>query len=319
MIANGEKFMASASRHRRVLAALAAALILVASVAEARPGRGGGFGSRGSRTFDAAPSTNTAPRTAAPIQRSTTQPGVNQAAPRAAAATQGGFFGRRGGFLGGFLGAGLIGAMLGYGLFAGFGGLGSILGFLLQLVLIVVLVRWAVRAFQRRSQPAYAGASMGPTATDSPAPAARPMGGFGGRARQAPLTVSPGDYDSFEKLLGTIQTSYGQNDRAVLRRNATPEMAGYLEAELDSDAARGVANRIDDVRLLQGDLAESWSENGSDYATVAMRYGLKDSTVELASGRVVEGDADKPTEVTELWTFRRDRGSDWVLSAIQQS
>jgi predicted lipid-binding transport protein (Tim44 family) len=38
---------------------------------------------------------------------------------------------------------------------------------------------------------------------------------------------------------------------------------------------------------------------------------------ERASGRAVEG--GERNEVTELWTFVRARGGDWLLSAIQQT
>jgi predicted lipid-binding transport protein (Tim44 family) len=41
--------------------------------------------------------------------------------------------------------------------------------------------------------------------------------------------------------------------------------------------------------------------------------------VERASVKVVVGDADQPTETTELWTFTRQKGADWKLSAIQQA
>jgi predicted lipid-binding transport protein (Tim44 family) len=34
---------------------------------------------------------------------------------------------------------------------------------------------------------------------------------------------------------------------------------------------------------------------------------------------VVSGDPTRPTEVTEIWTFRRDAGGPWKLSAIQQA
>jgi predicted lipid-binding transport protein (Tim44 family) len=74
---------------------------------------------------------------------------------------------------------------------------------------------------------------------------------------------------------------------------------------------------VTDVKLLQGDLSEAWREDGAEYATVAMRFALTDSTVERASGRTVEGGT--PSEVTELWTFMRARGGSWLLSAIQQS
>jgi predicted lipid-binding transport protein (Tim44 family) len=71
------------------------------------------------------------------------------------------------------------------------------------------------------------------------------------------------------------------------------------------------------VKLLQGDLAEAWREGSTDYATVAMKYALRDSMVERASGRPVEG--GERTEVTELWTFMRTRGGNWLPSAIQQT
>ena len=82
---------------------------------------------------------------------------------------------------------------------------------------------------------------------------------------------------------------------------------------------RGVVNKVSNVKLLQGDLAEAWREGDTDYATVAMRFSLNDFMVDRASGRVVEGDPTHPQEVAELWTFRRAHGGPWMLSAIQQT
>ena len=114
-----------------------------------------------------------------------------------------------------------------------------------------------------------------------------------------------------------MQTSYGREDVAALWNLATPEMAGYFQEELNDNARNNAINKISDVRLLQGDLAEAWREGPTDYATVAMRYGLKDVTLDRTTGRVVEGDRDNAQEVTELWTFRRDQGGSWKVSAIQ--
>ena len=97
----------------------------------------------------------------------------------------------------------------------------------------------------------------------------------------------------------------------------TPEMLSYFSEQLADNASRGLINRVTDVKLLQGDLAEAWREGRTDYATVAMKYALKDSMVEGASGRVVEG--GERTDVTELWTFMRAPGGSWLLSAIQQT
>ena len=132
-----------------------------------------------------------------------------------------------------------------------------------------------------------------------------------------PLTVAKSDYDAFERLLGDIQAAYSTEDLSALRAKVTPEMLSYFSEQLAGNASRGLVNHVTDVKLLQGDLAEAWREADADYATVAMRFALKDSMVERASGRTVEG--GERSEVTELWTFMRARGGNWLLSAIQQT
>src|SRR5260370_13912671 len=112
------------------LAAMAAAFVLVAADAQARVGGGFSGGTRGMRTFSAPPATPTAP-TAAPIQRSITQPG--SAAPIGQTAIRPGLFGGGlfGGLAAGFLGAGLLGLLFGHGLFGGMAGVSPLLRSLL--------------------------------------------------------------------------------------------------------------------------------------------------------------------------------------------
>ncbi len=145
-------------------------------------------------------------------------------------------------------------------------------------------------------------------------------GGAAGAAPRSPqmrqVQIGPNDFQAFEKLLGEIQDAYSREDRVSLSNLATPEMVGYFDEELQGNASRGVVNRISDVKLLQGDLAEAWGEDRTDYATVAMRYALRDVTMERGSGRVV---ANGDPEATELWTFQRQPGRGWVLSAIQHT
>jgi predicted lipid-binding transport protein (Tim44 family) len=93
-------------------------------------------------------------------------------------------------------------------------------------------------------------------------------------------------------------------------------VVSYFSEDLTANASTGVVNKISDVKLLQGDLAEAWREGDTDYATVAMRYSLVDQMVERDSGRVVQGG---PDEATEVWTFMRVRGGHWLVSAIQQT
>jgi predicted lipid-binding transport protein (Tim44 family) len=49
-----------------------------------------------------------------------------------------------------------------------------------------------------------------------------------------------------------------------------------------------------------------------------MRFSMVDRYVDIASGRLISG-SEQPAEVTEVWTFARPRGSNWELSAIQQT
>jgi len=251
-------------------------------------------------------------------------PGMNTTAAARPPVAQPGGFGRglAGGLLGGLLGAGLIGMLMGHGFLGGLGGLASMFGLLLQVGLVAgagfLLYRW----WQRRSQPqaAYAGMPRD-MAEQQPRSALGGFGGSGGGAAAAvaePIEIGPQDFDTFERLLGEVQTAYGREDLAALRAHLTPEMLSYYAEELSENASRGVVNQLSDVKLLQGDLSEAWREGDKEYASVAMRYSLVDRYVDRATGKAADGN-DAPQEATEVWTFTRARGGNWLLSAIQQA
>ncbi len=318
-------------RTGRLLAAMAAMILLVPAIADARVGGGTNSGSRGSRTEHAPAPTQTAPTTK-PVERSATPTQQAQARPSATpAAAQGGFFARNpflSGMMGGLVGAGLIGMMFGGG-FGGFGGMAGMLGLLVQLALIGGLGYLAYRLIKGRSaapaapRPAYAGGM--------PRPAEAPMGrsmlaglggsGAGAAAAAAPagLAIAAEDFNTFETMLSDIQSTFSKGDLAKLRTMVTPEMLGYFSEQLSANASRGVENKVDAVKLEQGDLSESWSEGGIDYASVAMRFSMIDVTRRIADGSIVEGNAAVRTEATEVWTFMRSRGGNWILSAISQA
>lgn len=322
-------------RYLFALLAVAATLSFVVVEADARVGGGVSSGSRGSRTFSAPPSTNTAPGGGSNFNRTITQPnaarpGTPAAAPSPGLARPGGLFG--GGLLGGlaagFIGAGLFGMLFGHGFGGGLGGISSFIGLLLQVGLVIIVARLAWAWWQRRQgQPAFAsGPAMRDNAMGSNGSgvggAFGGMFGMGGGASPqpegAPIEIEPKDFDSFEQLLGDIQQAYSNEDINALRSVATPEMISYFSEDLADNASRGVVNKIFDVKLLQGDLAEAWNEDGADYATVAMHFSLIDQTLERATGKLVDG-STTPTEATELWTFRRVPRGNWVLAAIQQA
>lgn len=299
-----------------VILSVAMPLTLTVTAVDARVGGGFSSGSRGSRTFAPPPTTRTAPNAAQPMQRTITP---NTTAP-VNTANRGGFF-NRGGLLGGlaagFLGAGLFGMLFGNGLFGGLGGLSSILGLVIQLALIYFVVRLAMSWWANRNAPSYANNAPPPNPNAGQS-YARTGFGFGAGSGSAPLEITPADYEVFERRLNEVQEAWSNEDMNRLHAIATPEMVSYMSQDLASNSSRGVINKVTNVKLLQGDLAEAWREGSTDYATVAMHFSLVDKTMERSSGRMIEG-SDTPQEVTEIWTFVRRPGADWELSAIQQT
>ncbi|HEX4767222.1 MAG TPA: TIM44-like domain-containing protein [Lichenihabitans sp.] len=299
--------------YRGVILALALVLAVPLGTvsAEARVGGGFSFGSRGTRSFTAPPATMTAPRSAQPFSRSFT-PGMSQNS-FGSAAPQSRRFGFGTGLAAGLLGAGLFGMLTGGGFFGGLSGLASLFGLLLQVALIGGAIMLALRFFRgRRGAPAFAGGFSAANRTGG--------SGFGAAARSSePLNLGPQDFNAFERALVDVQTAYGREDINALSRLATPEMVQRFGQDIEQNRRRGVRNAMDDVHLLQGDLAEAWREGAVDYGTVAIRFDARDTMVDRSSGRVVEGNPERPIEATELWTFRRDRGGPWQLSAIQQA
>lgn len=334
------------SRKVSGIAAVALALALslvVADQADAR--QGGSFGSRGTRTYTTPAPTQTAPSTAAPIQRSTTpQPGPQATNPaaRPQTAARPSMFGN--GFGGALMRGLLIGGLVGMLFGGGLGGMAGMLGLLLQVALIGGVIYLVMRLLRGRS-PTPAAAGYGRSMAGGPPPGG-PMPGYGmgggmggGMAGSSvppqpsavpparggktdEIGVLPADLDTFERLLATIQTAFSREDQGELKANTTPEMFGFLSDELRANAEKGQRNQVSDVKLLQGDVAEAWREGMRDYATVAMRYAIKDQMVDRATGRVVSGNPGVG-ETTEIWTFVRERGpfgaGPWLLSAIQET
>ncbi len=306
--------------HSFVAAFAVAALALAPSFADARAGSGGSMGSRGGRSYSAPPSTNTAPMGAQPFDRSMTPravPSPGYGGQPVQAGRSGFGSGLMGGLAGGLLGIGLGSLLMGNG-FGGGGG-GGFLMLLIQMALLFFVGRWLFRMFMRRQQgqPAMAGMPGMARMGQQPSPMQANTAG-GGMGAAAAVTVSKADYEAFDRNLHEVQAAWTAQDLNAMRNLATPEMVGYFSEQLAEQSSRGLRNSVTHVKLEQGDLAEAWSEGGREYATVAMRFSMLDVTRDSA-GRIVDGDVATRSMATELWTFMRARGGQWVLSAIQQT
>jgi predicted lipid-binding transport protein (Tim44 family) len=317
-------------------AAVVMAIGLSVAAVDAKPGRGGGVGNRGAKTDMSVPSTPTAPRTTAPqAAPGAAMPG-RPASPAAGAAAQAAkpsmMSTMAKGFAMGLIGAGLFGLLTGNGLFGGLSGMMGFLGLLLQVALIALAIRlvWGFIQSRRQPQAVAAGApnlaragidrSAGPMAQSAAQPQAYQPQPVAEQQRTDAVGIGPDDYNAFQNVLVDLMRAYSAEDLAGLRRVTTPDVAAHYIRELHEAQSKGVMNRLGQPELLQGDLAESWYEDNVAYATVAMRFSMTDTMVERQTGRVVEGDPQRPVETVEIWTFRRDgAGRPWLLCGQQQA
>jgi predicted lipid-binding transport protein (Tim44 family) len=297
-------------------------LALAPSLAEARAGGGkSSFGSRGARTFEqngAAPITRSANPAFSPAPQATRQ----LAGGMPAAVPAGGSFFQRHPFL-----TGLTGGLLGAALFSHLGGMGHFFGGVLQFLIIGLLIFLAIRlasGFFGARRPAAVPGGFGWRPNPEPMPRA-----VGAAAAPAPrfrgvdTTVSDSDLQAFQSLHAAVQEAWSNGDLARMRQLMTPEMVGYFSEELTRNTSRGVRNVVSDVRLLAGDITESWEEGDLQYATAYMKWSATDYLARIdrspgAPDYVAGGDPGRPVESEETWTFVRRRGGTWLLSAVQQ-
>jgi predicted lipid-binding transport protein (Tim44 family) len=301
---------------KRTALALSAFAILsftMPSFVEAKPSGSKSSGSRGSNSGQSVPNTPT--QQSAPRTQQQGAPATSAA--RAPEAAKPSFMNRFGGMIaGGLLGAGLFSLLSGGGL----GGMGGMLMGLLQIALIGGLIFLAIRFFRKKQEPAMAGVPNGmayqaPDQQSYNAPVAPPV-----RERKDDVGVSGEDYNSFEQILTKVQDAYGREALGELKTLTASEIYTDFAADIAENTRQGVHNQCGGAKLLQGDLAESWSEQGKDYATVTMKYSLYDVTKNRNTGAIIEGSMSTPMEVLEAWTFVRatNAGQTWVLSGIDQ-
>jgi len=294
----------------------------------------GSIGSRGSRTYD-----NNGYK---PIERSNTpapsagQAGAPTAQPQPAISPP---FWQRHPILTG-LAAGFAGSWIGHMLFgannslaaqsesgttdgASDTGFGSIFMLLLLMLLGGAALYYFIKVRRGPSAtPAYAGLTRSALGANDVAPTTFSKGGFMSQTQIAG-PVGAVDQDKFKEILGDVQAAWSKQDLDTLKRLTTPEMLHYFSTALSENVSREVENHVEDLRVLNIEVKESWTEEATDYATALLRWTARDYTVSLSkqrgeAGYVVEGNDQTLTEVSEAWTFMRYRGGKWLLSAIQQ-
>jgi predicted lipid-binding transport protein (Tim44 family) len=336
--------------------ALTVGTFLLSPDAESRVGGGRSFGSRGSRGFSAprgggynrgysgspyssqsrpsgqTPYGNTAPNTAQrPYQPQSTGSGFLKSMGAGIA----------GGFIGNMLfrslgmGGGMGGMNGGYGMGNGGGGFG-VFEFLILLGLIFLLFKVFARKPLASSNNFGMGMNRDESRNEPQDEAAnlmrqaRPNGWSGnnsnyGDTRSQPeieTDISDGtpiDREQAMDLFFQVQGAWANRDLSSAASVLDTEAKTFLEEELFRLKSMKQINRLENIAVRDVQAIESWKDLGKEFSTVRITANLLDFTVDENSLQVVSGSKTTPVKFEEYWTFARESGSPWKLSAIQQS
>jgi predicted lipid-binding transport protein (Tim44 family) len=117
-----------------------------------------------------------------------------------------------------------------------------------------------------------------------------------------------------------IVTAYAQGDRRSLKNLLSKEFYDGFEAAIKERETRGEKAETRFVSIDKADLTGAEVKNKSAQVTVGFVSQLVSVTRDR-DGNVIDGNPDKVTDVTDVWTFARDLGSrdpNWKLVATGQ-
>jgi predicted lipid-binding transport protein (Tim44 family) len=116
-----------------------------------------------------------------------------------------------------------------------------------------------------------------------------------------------------------IVTAYAAGDRRQLRNLLSREVYDGFEAAIRDREQRGETVETRFVSIDGADIISAEVRGKSEQVTVRFQSQLVSVTRDR-SGAVIDGNADKVTDVTDVWTFARDitsRDPNWKLVATE--
>ena len=152
-------------------------------------------------------------------------------------------------------------------------GFGGAFGSLFTWLLIIFGVSWLFRLFRRGTAPMSA-----PYLREGGgAPLYR---GFGAGPRESrEIAVTATDQAAFEAILKAVQDAWSKGDLRTLSHYVTPDMLTHFRDDIATYQSQGVANRVEQVELINGDVREAWDEGDRHYASCLLHWRALDYTV----------------------------------------
>ncbi|CAN1569326.1 Tim44-like domain containing protein [Rhabdaerophilaceae bacterium] len=118
-----------------------------------------------------------------------------------------------------------------------------------------------------------------------------------------------------------IVMAFAQGDRRILKDLLSPEVYEGFDGVITDRERRGEKVETQFVSIDKAEFSEALLRVKSAHVTVKFLSKLITATRDSA-GMVVDGSADKVTDVTDIWTFARDvtsRDPNWRLVATESA
>jgi predicted lipid-binding transport protein (Tim44 family) len=130
---------------------------------------------------------------------------------------------------------------------------------------------------------------------------------------------APAFIDGAKKAYEMIVAAFAKGDRDTLRNLLSSEVFDSFAAEIAAREARGETATAHVVSIDVATVEDAKVELRK--AQITIRFVVKLQSVRQdRAGAVIEGDSDRPLEITDLWTFARDlasRDPNWKLVATE--
>lgn len=107
-----------------------------------------------------------------------------------------------------------------------------------------------------------------------------------------------------------LQLAWSDGEWSTARPYVTDAQFQSLRFWMDRYRKHGLANKLDDVELLRVSVVKVDVDAWYEAITVRIWGSMRDHVVELASGKVVGGNAKTARRFSEYWTFLRAAGTD---------
>jgi predicted lipid-binding transport protein (Tim44 family) len=129
----------------------------------------------------------------------------------------------------------------------------------------------------------------------------------------APRTFLDGARSAYEMVV----VAFSRGDEATLKSLASDDVFGAFAGAIAQRRAQGESMETTLVGLNSSKIVDAGVEDGHAFITVRFDAQFVMVTRDRA-GAVVEGDASKPSNIIDVWTFARPQGSNepnWTLVA----